>query len=125
MKCLIIKKKWLDLILSGDKVWEVRGRNTKIRGKIGLIESGSGKVVGICNLSSSGSLTHDEYCDTRCYHRVPTSSDNLIAKYKSIYFWKLEDVKKLSKPISYKHPQGAVIWVNVNNKELEELTSGL
>lgn len=45
-RALIIKKNWLDKIFNDGKRWEMRSRNTKIRGKIGLIESGSGLIVG-------------------------------------------------------------------------------
>lgn len=45
-RALIIKKKWLDKILDEGKVWEMRATKTKVRGKIGLIESGSGMIVG-------------------------------------------------------------------------------
>ena len=47
---LIIKKEHLEKILRGEKTWEVRGRATRRRGPIGLIESGSGLVVGACSL---------------------------------------------------------------------------
>ena len=40
-----IKKKYLDRILDNGKVWEMRSSKTKITGRIGLIESGSGLIV--------------------------------------------------------------------------------
>ena len=43
---LIIKQPWIELILSGKKTWEMRSRPTHIRGKIGLIEQGTGLIVG-------------------------------------------------------------------------------
>ena len=39
MKALIIKKPWIDYILNGSKVWEIRGSKTNIRGKIELIQA--------------------------------------------------------------------------------------
>ena len=33
MKALVIKQPWVDYILNGKKTWEIRGSNTKIRGK--------------------------------------------------------------------------------------------
>jgi hypothetical protein len=42
MKGLIVKSPWIELILEGKKTWEIRGSNTKIRGPIALIKSGSG-----------------------------------------------------------------------------------
>ena len=50
MKALLIKTPWIDKILDGKKTWEIRGSATKIRGRIALVQSGSGTVVGICEL---------------------------------------------------------------------------
>jgi hypothetical protein len=50
MDCLIIKEKYLNQIFDEDKTLEIRGTKTKKRGKIGLIQSGSGKVFGECYL---------------------------------------------------------------------------
>ena len=61
MKGLIIKKHWLELIFQGKKIWEIRGSKTNIRGKIELIESGSGKVVGECCLVDCISLNLENY----------------------------------------------------------------
>lgn len=46
MDGLIIKEKWLRLILSGLKSWEIRGSRTKKRGTIYLIQSGSSHIMG-------------------------------------------------------------------------------
>jgi len=45
-RALIIRKPWIDKILSGQKTWEMRSTKTNIRGKIGLIEAGTGLIVG-------------------------------------------------------------------------------
>ncbi|MCP1133362.1 ASCH domain-containing protein [Paenibacillus polysaccharolyticus] len=47
---LIIKPNWADMVLSGTKPWEIRGRRTNKRGTIGIIKSGSSKVFGTVNL---------------------------------------------------------------------------
>ena len=42
-----MKKKWLDLILSGKKTWEIRGSNTMHRGNTHLAESKkTGRIQG-------------------------------------------------------------------------------
>ena len=33
--------------------------------------------------------------------------------YKNTYAWIISNAKKYEKPIPYKHPMGAVIWVNI------------
>ena len=61
MRALVIKKPWLDKILAGTKTWEIRGSRTNIRGTIGLIESRSGTVVGLCEvIDCVGPLTAEE-----------------------------------------------------------------
>ena len=41
-KALVVKKKWLDLILAGRKTWEIRGSSTSKRGWIHFAESQAG-----------------------------------------------------------------------------------
>ena len=42
---LIIRKEWLHEFFHNGKVWEMRSTNTNMRGRIALIEGGSGLVV--------------------------------------------------------------------------------
>ena len=114
MKALIIKKRWLDLILAGRKSWELRGSRTKNLGRIGLIESGSGKVMGICKLVEvRGPLSVAELKRTSSRHGVPPRDIGARSPYKRTYAWVLESPRRLRRPRAYRHPQGAVIWVNV------------
>jgi predicted transcriptional regulator len=114
MKCLIIKQPWIELILSGKKTWEMRSRPTNIRGRIGLIEQGTGLIVGEVDIVDSFHAAVEFYCEKAksfCYHRIDTDDFDLLDKYE--YAWVLDNVKRYEKPIPYKHPQGAVVWVNV------------
>lgn len=110
MRGLIIKKKWLDLIFSGEKNWEIRGSNTNIRGKILLIESGSKNIVGECILESS--IILDKEMINRSYknHRI---KNTVNIEYLKPHAWILRDSKKYNNPIPYTHPRGAVIWVKI------------
>lgn len=110
MDCLIIKKEFLDKIFSGHKTWEIRGSKTHKRGKIGLIQSGSGTIVGECELiGCSDELTIEHFLANKDKHQ---SSNNSLS-YKKTYAWILKNAKKYEKPIKYKHPLGAIIWVKV------------
>lgn len=106
-KSLIIKKHWLDKILSGEKTWEMRTTRTKTRGKIGLIESGSGLIVATIEITgcSIGKVTKNP--ELIKYHQVEDL--NLLDKW--CYAWYMRKPNKLKKPIPYDHPKGAVIWV--------------
>lgn len=111
MKALIVKKEWLDKIFDEGKIWEMRTTKTKIRGKIGLIESGTGMIVGEVEVidCSEEPLSEDAAKVSIYLHQVENL--NLLKKWK--YAWVLKDAKRYDKPIPYKHPKGAVIWVNL------------
>lgn len=61
-----------DSIFDGGKVWEIRALPTHIRGTIGLIQRGSGKVVGLCEIVNCiGPLSLAEMRRNADKHRLP------------------------------------------------------
>ena len=110
-RALIIKKEHLDKILSGQKVWEMRSTATSICEKIGLIESGSGLIVGECWLLGSLAPLESDYARfiSQELHRV----DDLSKLKKWKHPWVIDLAKRYEEPIPYKHPKGAVIWVKI------------
>jgi hypothetical protein len=112
---LIIKKHWLTKILAGTKTWELRGRNTNRRGRIALIQSGSGKIHGTCALVDVlGPLSMEELMANVDKHQVPLDDlDNIFNRYQNVYAWVLKNAKQLNVPVPYEHPKGAVVWVRV------------
>ena len=112
MRGLIIGQEPLDRILSGQKVWELRGSRTKIRGPIALIESGSGTVVGRCILADViGPLSVAELKWNA--RRLGQKPGEISRYYDRTFAWVLRDVRRLARPIPYRHPRGAVIWVKL------------
>lgn len=112
MKGLIIKSPWIHYILEGKKTWEIRGSNTKMRGTAALIKSGSGMVYGEVKMVDCKELTLKEYQEGRAFHCVE-SEDAQELPYKRTYAWILGEPVLYEEPIPYKHPMGAVIWVNL------------
>lgn len=110
MKGIVIKQPWIDLIFDGKKTWEIRSKTAKIRGKIALIQSGSGLVIGTVELADSKELSFEEYQRSGAFHAI---EDTSIIKYKKIHAWVLQNAVRFETPIPYTHPQGAVIWVNL------------
>ena len=110
MKALIIKQPWIDYILDGKKTWEIRGCKTNIRGKIELIQSGSGLVVGSCIIIDCKELTLKEYSNNIDKHNI---LEIKTLPYKRTYAWVISDAIRFDKPRKYKHPKGAIIWVNL------------
>jgi hypothetical protein len=57
--------------------------------------------------------TRKAYASAGPFHRVPTSDrdHSFAAGWRTP--WVLAKARPLSKPVPYKHPAGAVIWVNL------------
>ena len=109
-----MKQPWIDTILSGAKVWELRGSRTQTRGPIALIQGGSGTVVGVCDVVGvKGPLSVSELRRTTSRHRVSSAELNDGPRYRKTYAWVLRGARRLRTPVRYRHPSGAVIWVKL------------
>lgn len=114
LKGLLIRQPWVDMILSGKKTWELRGSNTATRGRITIIESGSGTVVGTSELVDVvGPLSMDDLRRNIGKHCVPRSQLGSDLPYRRTHAWVLGRARRLPQPVPYDHPRGAVIWVNL------------
>ena len=90
MKCLFVKAPFAGWIVDGVKLVEFRTRNTSIRGRIGIIESGTKTVIGDVEI-------------TGCKHDKETG----------LYFWFLKNGRRYAEPVPYQHKRGSIIWTNV------------
>lgn len=114
MKALIIRSPWIDLILSGQKTWEMRSRNCTHRGPIALIAGGTGKVVGTAELLDClPKLDADQMRDHNGEHAIPEHLMDQVIADGWVQPWVLRNVQRLPQPVSYQHPNGAVTWVNL------------
>ena len=112
MKGLVIDEPWISLIVSGQKTWEMRSRNTLVRGRIALIRKGSKTVIGTADLVRTlPKLSPSALKASVDNHRVPESEIGEDFKYTTA--WVLECRRLLREPVPYRHPPGAVIWVNL------------
>src|SRR5437764_6388146 len=110
MKGLIIAEPWISLIVSGEKTWEMRSRNTLVRGRIGLIRKGSKAVVGVAELVDTlPRLSVSTLRSNPARHRVPIGEIGDDFKWRTA--WVLEHARALAAAVPYEHPAGAVIWV--------------
>ncbi|MER9240677.1 hypothetical protein [Mesorhizobium sp. M0633] len=117
MKGLIIDEPWIGLILKGEKIWEMRKTACHHRGPVALIRKGSGAVVGTAEVA--GSLpsieTRDAYAAAEQHHRIPLARQEIAFDDGWRTPWVLSNAQALPKPVPYKHPYGAVIWVNLRD----------
>jgi hypothetical protein len=115
MKALIVNKEWLNKIFDEGKIWEMRTTKTKITGRIGLIEKGTGLVVGEVELVGCSLLPIPKDKRFIKYHKI--NNLDLLDKWK--WAWILNDAKRYEIPKKYTHPIGAVIWVNLKIDEID------
>lgn len=106
MDGLIIKQPWINLILNNKKTWELRSKKTHKRGKIALIASKTGTILGECTLSDCIELDKQTFEKNRDKHH----STQAFSQTK-LYAWILSNPKQYARPRPYTHPQGAIIWV--------------
>jgi hypothetical protein len=111
MRALLIRHPWIDKILDGEKTWEIRGSKTSIHGTVALIPSGSGTIIGLCDfVECIGPLSAKMFRKNAAKAGM-RPSEATLGRYRNTYAWVLARPKYLKRPVPYKHPSGAVIWV--------------
>ncbi|MCK1632646.1 hypothetical protein [Bradyrhizobium sp. 162] len=93
----------------------MRKKNCNIRGEIALIRKGSGLVVGTANVVDSRPpiATLADYALAESKPRIPPRRQELAFTDGWRTPWVLANARPLPKEVRYKHPSGAVIWVNL------------
>ena len=113
MRALLIRHPWIDMILDGGKTWEIRGSRTSVRCQIALIASGSGTVIGVCDLVDCvGPVTAAEF-RKNAKKAGMRPSEAVLGYYRQTFAWVVERPLKLKRPVPYEHPPGAIIWVRL------------
>lgn len=87
---------------------EIRGQNTRIRERIGIIEAGTGTIIGEVNLYSTEEMYPRTWRACRDKHHVEG-----LMPYPKTYGWKFSQAEEYQKPKNYKHPKGAQRWVTI------------
>jgi hypothetical protein len=74
-------------LASGEKIWELRSSSTIIRGRVGLIEKGSGCIVaGATLVDCHGPLTAEQLDDSEHRHCF-TAAELLEFSQTNAYAW--------------------------------------
>lgn len=116
---LVIHEAPLALILSGAKRWEMRTIACHKREFVGLIQQGSGKIMGTARIiACHGPLTDAQLSQTRPEHQT---DPKLLSERNWRYAWELADVQRLAEPLPYTHSAGAQQWVTLNAVDVSRL----
>jgi hypothetical protein len=120
---LIVRDPYASQILSGEKIWEIRGRPTQIRGPVVILKSGTGRAFGIANLVRV--LGPLEIEDLEHAPELPKSEREEIARgglpYPKTYVYVFTNPKWFERPVPYRHSNGAVTWVRLPDLDLEAI----
>lgn len=109
---LLIRTPFVDWILDGLKVWEMRTKRTTRRGRIGLIRAKSGLVVGEANLVEViGPLTYGQLVKNA--KKMNEVASDVTPPDVPTFAWVLEDARRYESPVPYTHRSGAVIWARL------------
>lgn len=123
MDGFIVKPRWCEAILYNNKVWEIRGSDLIRRGNVYLLESGTGRVVGVVEIVNSSPFTKRDFVNHKEKHLLPSeyTYEDVLRRYKKPYKWELKLKSVFANPYYYQKPRGCVIWVkNVESYILED-----
>ncbi|TIC80322.1 ASCH domain-containing protein [Crenobacter intestini] len=123
-KGLLIRDPWIEKILRGEKVWEMRSRETRERGWVALIKAGSGMVVGLARIVDCiGPLSGAQMLETQNRHGISAERLPEVPQYR--HAWVLSDVMRLPSPVAYQHKSGAVIFASLDAKARQQIAAQL
>jgi hypothetical protein len=123
---LIIREPWVSMILDGQKDWEMRTAATKIRGPVALIAAGSGKIIGVANITDvQGPFSHAQMAFNQAHHRIPADEIGKGEGERWNIAWVMQNARRLEMPVPYNHPSGAVIWVSLDEKTRKHLAQAI
>ncbi|MBO4647112.1 MAG: ASCH domain-containing protein [Lentisphaeria bacterium] len=91
MKCLFVRAPFAGWIVDGVKTIEYRTRQTNIRGRIGIIQSKSGTVIGTVEIAGCEWNEELEH-----------------------YEWKLANAARFAEPFPFPPKNGAVVWIDLD-----------
>jgi hypothetical protein len=116
-----VRDPYASQLLDGEKIWEIRGRSTHIRGPILIIKSGTGQVFGAADLVRV--LGPLELRDLVTAPELPRQEREQFRRsglpYPNTYAYVLSNPKRFKTPIPYRHPRGAVTWVRLSAVDLK------
>ena len=123
LRGLIVRDPYASQLLNGEKIWEIRGRSTQIRGPVVIVKQGTGKAYGIANLVRVlGPLDLDDLVASR---EVPSVERDELQRnglpYRKTFAYVFTSPRWFKNPMPYLHPNGAVTWVRLPNLDLNDV----
>lgn len=113
-KGLLVREPWASALVEGRKTMELRGAKTAHRGRTAIIRAGTGLVIGEASLVDvRGPFTRSDLALIVDEHLVRADWETAEIPYRRTYGWMFTAAIEYEVPKPYRHPPGAVIWVNL------------
>lgn len=109
---LIIRPKWADMILNGEKTVELRGMrcNKHENTRVYIAKSKTSKIYGYVTFKTCvGPLSESEFESLRELHVYDGKMP-----YEKTFAWFFTNAVSME-PISFKKKKGAIVWVKYEN----------
>lgn len=112
---LVVRSPWAQMIVSGEKTWELRSTGTSRRGRIAIALAGSGHLLGEVTLTGAKCVQQESGDDSalkrnKDKHCVETWP---FIRSKKVWAWELANAKKYDQPVPYSHTKGCIVWVRL------------
>ena len=110
---LIMLREYLDEILDGTKIFDVRAYNTDKRGTIALVDSKKSAIIGLIDLTGTHKITAEEYCRwhaTGKWRDMPFAVEDETKEY---YAYDFENPRRLSRPV--KVTKTGKVWTRIED----------
>ena len=91
MKCLFVRPPFAGWIVDGVKKIEYRSKASNIRGRVGIIQSMSGTVIGDVEI-------------------VGCNWNEKIQRFE----WSLANARRYKYPVAFQQKSGAVVWIGID-----------
>ncbi len=111
-RALIVQPPYAAMEVDSIKLIECRATNTTIRETVGIIQAGTGLIIGEVTIYDSFKFTESQKKEFQRFHKV----EDLKLLDKWCYGWALSNAIRYKKPIKYNHPPGAQLWVRLDKK---------
>jgi predicted transcriptional regulator len=117
-RALTIYGEWIAKILFGPKRWELRKGACNVRGRIGVVATGTKELWGTVKITNCFQMTIKELKkrDQFQRHQVPSAVlDTYFSGCSSAYVWELSEPETFTKPLSVTREPGMINWVPLSN----------
>ena len=110
---LIMLREYLDEIFEGNKTYDARRYDTKVRGTIALVDTKKSAIIGLIDLIGTHKISATEYCKwhaTGKWSGMQFAVDDMTATY---YAYDFANPRRLAKPI--KITKNGRVWTKIDD----------